>query len=1070
MAKILLNVELNTGNAQKQIKSLQSTFELMAKSLNSVSVNKNLTAQMNSAARYYNAIAKAAKSATDATEKRRLVESKIATQEAKTSTELAKKANLLDQIKVRNERLANSQKKSTEVEKENTEAVKKNNAAVKEKSQSLVSMIPNILKWQVAMTAVMKPLRLLQNAIQSINSTLVKTEDAVIALQRVLPAGSGSDSDIANRLYDLAAKYGQTFDNAAEIATSFARAGLDWNKTIQATEAALLALNVAELDATQASDGLLSIITQFGLETSDLTEIVDKLNKTADNFPVTTEKLLTALQRTGSAAKNANLELDDTIGIITALSKATNRSGANLGTAANALIQYSTKSSALDIFSKVSQESAAAVDKYKTGQGNILDVWREVASAIGGSESRQQDLLSQLKDNLGNEDLSQDVQDELSDIFEQMQEVYGTANTFRKNYFIALLDNIETVDSAITTAGNSAGYSQKENQKYLDTYTAKVNTLKTLWEQVANDEQGILGIKKSLVDIATWLLKGVQQLGGIKTVLAVVVALTATWLLMFKTGAVINFFTSIKNGIMQIVTALPQAIAAWRDFANGVIWANEAMQASIPVIGLVLAAVSAVVITISSVQANAQEAEAAIKTLDEQISDLKQNIAGTASELSKLEEKLEENNKLIDKANQIGGNDTYITRLQTENKELERQIDLNKILHKKEVEELGEKTYKLFTEGYYEDAPDGKSGVYYLPYLDQAKEKIEFAEKTGVVLDSLYSIMGNVSSNIGNLNLDDPKQKELYDTLQGWIDRFNKLMNLQGEVEADTEKWVDSLEDAWNSYKKIAEALKEIRDEKEDTYNYEQKILDVQKAQQQLEDAQKNKNVRVLNAATGIWEWQANEKDVQSAEENLQRAQHNLEKAAFDQIIAQFEYQTATTKGIAEILAKVAPFLGADSTAVSDIKSVISSVGKVRAGFADSTPELTPERRAMYDRKVADIVNNRDKLTYDSGGILSGLGGIKATSRPETVLPPDLTEKILTPSSNEDFARFAKSLGIIFGTSREVAKSEIIHNNSGNTTNTDNRSYMVNGVPFTQQDADSKTLTELFADAAYFNN
>lgn len=1028
MAKILLNVELNSGNAQKQIKSLQSSFELMAKSLSNISVNKNLTAQMNSAARYYNAIAKAAKSATDATEKRRLVESKIATQEAKTSVELAKKANLLDQIKVRNERLANSQKKSTEIEKENTEEVKKNNIAIDKKSQSLASMIPNIIKWQVAMTAVMKPLRLLQSAIQSINSTLVKTEDSVIALQRVLPAGSGSDSDIANRLYNLAAKYGQTFDNAAEIATSFARAGLDWNKTIQATEAALLALNVAELDATQASDGLLSIITQFGLETSDLTEIVDKLNKTADNFPVTTEKLLTALQRTGSAARSARMELGDTIGVITALSKATNRSGANLGTAANALIQYSTKSSALDIFSKVSQGSAAAVDKYKTGQGNILDVWREVASAIGSSESRQQDLLSQLKDNLGNEDLSQDVQDELSDIFEQMQEVYGTANTFRKNYFIALLDNIKTVDDAITTAGNSAGYSQKENQKYLDTYTAKVNTLKTLWEQVANDEQGILGIKKSLVDIATWLLKGVQQLGGIKTVLASVVTLTAAWFLMFKTQTVITFFQNLYSGISQIVYAIPNAITAWRAFAANIVSANTAMQASIPIIGVVLTLISAIAIGISSATANA-------KSLSEQISDLKQSAQQAANEIDDLKDKLEKNNELIEEANRIGGNDAYITRLKAENAEINRQIELQKILHQRKVEELGEKAYKTITDTIN---LANRDNIYVADLLTDAYY-------TGVVDDRLYNYFGFINEYIDDLNLEDEKQKKLYDRLTIEINRFNRLFKIQGEQQEETtnatEKWVKTLEEAKGNYEDIAKALKKIRDDNKDNLDFEQKILDVQKARQALDDAKKNKNVRVLNAATGIWEWQADEKAVQSAEENLRKAEINLEREAFDRIIEQFENQTATTAGIAEILAKVAPFLGADSTAISDIQSTISSVGKVQ-----------------------------NPPTYDRGGILSGLGGIKATSRPETVLSPDLTEKILTPSSNAEFAAFAKSLGLLFGTSREVAKGEIVHNYGGNTDNSDNRSYTVNGVPFSAQDAGSKTIAELFAEAAYFNN
>jgi TP901 family phage tail tape measure protein len=200
-------------------------------------------------------------------------------------------------------------------------------------------MAQGFFQWQMAATLVMKPLQMVRNAWASINETLVKTEDAVISLQRVLNNPSLSNSDISGKLYNLAQRYGQTFDNVNDIAQNFARTGMSWVETIQATESALLALNVAELDATQASEGMIAIMQQFGYEASELTGIIDMLNKVADNFAVTTDKLLTALQRTGSSAKNAKLDLAETVGIITALSEATGRSGENIGTAVNSLIQ-----------------------------------------------------------------------------------------------------------------------------------------------------------------------------------------------------------------------------------------------------------------------------------------------------------------------------------------------------------------------------------------------------------------------------------------------------------------------------------------------------------------------------------------------------------------------------------------------------------------------------------------------------------------------------------------------------------------------------------------------------------
>ena len=109
-------------------------------------------------------------------------------------------------------------------------------------------------------------------------------------------------------------------------------------------------------------------------------------------------------------------------------------------------------------------------------------------------------------------------------------------------------------------------------------------------------------------------------------------------------------------------------------------------------------------------------------------------------------------------------------------------------------------------------------------------------------------------------------------------------------------------------------------------------------------------------------------------------------------------------------------------------------------------------------------------MTYDEGGILNGIGGIKATNAPETVLPPELTQKILSPSSNAEFSAFARSMGLLFGASKDfAARNEIIHNN-GATNNNDNRAYTVNGVPISANDARTKTIAELFEDAAYFKN
>lgn len=100
------------------------------------------------------------------------------------------------------------------------------------------------------------------------------------------------------------------------------------------------------------------------------------------------------------------------------------------------------------------------------------------------------------------------------------------------------------------------------------------------------------------------------------------------------------------------------------------------------------------------------------------------------------------------------------------------------------------------------------------------------------------------------------------------------------------------------------------------------------------------------------------------------------------------------------------------------------------------------------------------KGTYDSGGIADGKGLLaKATDRPESVLDPDLTAKLLSPTSNEVFRRNIERIGGLFGNSNAMSAIERpITNNSSSDSH--NMSYNFNGVPM-PSGAENMTLKQI---------
>lgn len=583
MAKIILNVTTNIKQAQDDVKKLKNLVNNLGTAFNKMKANKDVTEQIKSITALNKSLVAAVEKTVKINNQNALANEKLAQAQAKTAAQTAKaaeaeakattakikSADATGKLHITEEKLEQAQIKTAKAAESLEKAQKKNAEAAEDSNKKQKGLVETLMQFSITAKLVQSGVRLIKSAYSDLNETLADTERRIIAIQRVLPNGSVADQDLANRLYDLAIEYGQSFGNVSDIATNFARTGLSYADTIQATRAALLALNVAELDSTQATEGMIAIMAQFSMSAEEMETVVDKLNKVADRFPVTTEKLLTALQRMGSAASNAGLTLDDSIGLVTALSQATGRGGQNIGTALNSLIQYSKKDKALGIYSSLSTDMAAIVNQYKIGAASILDVWRGLSVEINKLSAEQSYKLDELANYYSTGEgagLKDALESELGDIFNDVNSIYSTANAHRQNYFIALLNNMETVSAATEAARDAEGYSIKENEKEMQTYEKRVAALQEHWHKLANDEQGWLAFRKGLVEIGDVLLTVVEWTGGLRT-------------------------AAIALGTAFAAAFAPKIIASVKEFVAALQSANAAMSSSIGWIGLVITAV-----------------------------------------------------------------------------------------------------------------------------------------------------------------------------------------------------------------------------------------------------------------------------------------------------------------------------------------------------------------------------------------------------------------------------------------------------------------------------------------------
>ena len=130
-----------------------------------------------------------------------------------------------------------------------------------------------------------------------------------------------------------------------------------------------------------------------------------------------------------------------------------------------------------------------------------------------------------------------------------------------------------------------------------------------------------------------------------------------------------------------------------------------------------------------------------------------------------------------------------------------------------------------------------------------------------------------------------------------------------------------------------------------------------------------------------------------------------------------------------------------------------------KKGASQATINKLKEQR---QNKINDVYGGKDPAKkYDSGGILRGLGGIKATSQDEIVIPPLLAEKMLEPSADSTFQKRMSELGWLYGAAErsgtmpgKTVMSRTSYDHYGD-------SYSVNGVQIGAEAANRLTVAQV---------
>ena len=188
--------------------------------------------------------------------------------------------------------------------------------------------------------------------------------------------------------------------------------------------------------------------------------------------------------------------------------------------------------------------------------------------------------------------------------------------------------------------------------------------------------------------------------------------------------------------------------------------------------------------------------------------------------------------------------------------------------------------------------------------LDLIDEQIELAENQGN-LEKALQLQKQAQEKVSEL-IEAYRKAGYADTSEQILELANKGYDYTGDTDSTMKK-------LWSN---LISALKDMRESQDDANDLAEKQLAVDEAREALQNAQKQRTVRVFNPVTGQWEWIADAKSISDAEEKLATAEKNLIKEQQSQELDALQKlannngsidDVTIGPGIASILANASP-------------------------------------------------------------------------------------------------------------------------------------------------------------------
>lgn len=365
--------------------------------------------------------------------------------------------------------------------------------------------------------------QLFKRAVRSAFETVKELDSAMTEIAVVSDFSVG---DMWERLPEFTAQaneLGVAIKDTYNATALYIQQGLDLQHSMELSNETLKMARIAGMEAADATDAMTSALRGFNMELNQTSaqRVNDVYSELAAITASDVQELSTAMSKTASIAHNVNMEFETTAAFLAQGIETTRESAETIGTALKTVIGRFSEVKSLYTKGELTgtDENGEEINVNKV-QKALRSAGVDMTKFFTGEEGLDQVFL----------DLSKKW--DTLDVTTQRYIATMAAGSRQQSRFIAMISNYSKTMELVNAANNSAGASQEQYEKTLESLTSKLAKLKNAWDEfamgLANNE-----VIKVAVDTLTGLLQTINKIldtvsggsGVLKSTLSILTAI-----------------------------------------------------------------------------------------------------------------------------------------------------------------------------------------------------------------------------------------------------------------------------------------------------------------------------------------------------------------------------------------------------------------------------------------------------------------------------------------------------------------------------------------------------------------